>query len=431
MTPKELAGHVITSLRKGIPPQRGFQLYSVGHEKLIKGVKKHHMSQIANQGLILFINGSPGAGKTHLFRLLREIALEHNCLVSSVELRAKETPFSKLEKVFSSIVRNIQTPAMYENGTAPEAEPFARVLDEALSLRVTGVKEPVGKITPDEYNVARQALMEHSGINVDFKKIVAKYWETYVPDRPFSHETVRDEIRGEALQWFSGEGTEATFRTKFEVNKMVNGGTARTMLQSLAGFVGFTGYRGLMILFDEATQAYQLMQPNERPHAYSNLLHLVNDIEALPGLFLVYATTPGFYTDHKYGILLHEALASRIGKLKNRPPRPMETVWNLDEAKIGLDDYKQAAAKIRDVYKEANEDEEEDLDSRLPSQQNLAGFVEDLATQHGQTAIPRFWRVLTPALIEYFEDYLEEEVRPAEEVYMGVMETLAEGAEEE
>ena len=426
MNRKELAQLVITSLRKGIPPQRGFELYSVGHEKLIKGVKKRHMSQIAHQGLILFINGSYGSGKTHLFRLLREIALGQNCLVSSVELKAKETPFSKFEKVFSSIVRNIQTPAMYNNGIGHEAEPFSRVLDEVLSMHVTGTRENVSQISADQYNEAHQALMQDRHIALDFKKIVAKYWETYVPGRPFSHETVRDETRGEALQWFSGEGTAQTFRTKFDVNKMITGETAKVMLQSLTGFIGFAGYRGLMILFDEAAQAYEHLQEKERKQAYNNLFHLINEIELLPGLFLVYATTPSFYSEKKYGILLLESLASRIGKLPDRAPRPMDAVWNLDQAKIGLNDYKQAAVKIRDVYKEAFQDDEDDLDAELPSQEEIGAFVEQLFEQHGQTSNIRFWRVMTSALIKFCEDFVDGEASSPEETYRDVMEDLNE-----
>jgi hypothetical protein len=428
MNRQTLAQHVIAALSKGIPPQRGFDLYSVGHNKLIKGVKKHHMGQIRHQGLILFINGSYGAGKTHLFRLLRETALKQDCLVSNVELHAKETPFSKFEMVFSGIMRNIQTPAMYEDAVAPEAQPFARVLDEALSLAVSGTKEPLNEITGEQYNQAFQTIMGNRRIDLDFKKVVARYWESYVPNRV--HPTEVEILRGEALQWFSGEGTQQTFKTKFDVNKMVTGETARQMLQSLAGFVDLAGYQGMTILFDEATQAYEHMPKNEMRHAYNNLFHLMNEIEQSPGLFFVYATTPGFYTNPKYGILNHDALASRIGRLRDKAPRTRDTVWNLDEVKIGLADYIQTAMKIRDVYREANEDDEENLDAKLPSQGDIEGFVEKLFKQHGTTSNVRFWRVMTAALIPYFEDCIEGEETSAEayaeEAYEDVMDVLSE-----
>lgn len=36
---------IIESLRRGTPPERGVDLYSVGHEKLIEGIKKFHLSK--------------------------------------------------------------------------------------------------------------------------------------------------------------------------------------------------------------------------------------------------------------------------------------------------------------------------------------------------------------------------------------------------
>lgn len=425
MNQQELAELVITSLRKGIPPQRGFQLYSVGYDKLMKGVKKHHMRQIKRQGLILFINGANGAGKTHLFRLLKEVAFEENCLVSNVELHAKETPFSKFEMVFSRIMRNIQTPAMYEDGDDLEAQPFARVLDETLSLLVSGTKEAVQEITAEQYNEAHQVIMGNRSMDLNFRKVVAKYWETYVPNRPVSHPTVREEVRGEALQWLSAEETSKAFKDTFDVSRMISGGTARDMLQSLARFINLCGYQGLMILFDEATQAYANMGKKDRAEAYNNLFHLVNEIEQSPGLFLVYATTPDFYTNPKYGIRINDGLAGRIGKLREKGPRARDIVWNLEATKTALDDYKQAAVKIRDVYRESNEDEDEDL-SLLPSQEAIEGFVKDLFQQHGEKSNPRFWRVMTAALIRYFEDCLEGEETSAEDAYEEVMDILSE-----
>ena len=65
---QSIALQVIESLRKGIPPQRGVDLYSIGNEKLIEGIKKYHFSAMNKGGIIRFVSGSWGAGKTHFFR---------------------------------------------------------------------------------------------------------------------------------------------------------------------------------------------------------------------------------------------------------------------------------------------------------------------------------------------------------------------------
>lgn len=92
---------IIESLRKGIPPERGVDLYSVGNDKLIEGIKKFHLSGIKERGIIRFTSGSWGAGKTHFFRLLREVVFQNECLVSTVQLNADDAALNKFEKFFT------------------------------------------------------------------------------------------------------------------------------------------------------------------------------------------------------------------------------------------------------------------------------------------------------------------------------------------
>ena len=100
--------------------------------------------------------------------------------------------------------------------------------------------------------------MADHGIDIDFKKMIQKYWETFLPES--AEPIIVEQTRAEVLQWFSGEGTVGNYRKRFDVSKMVSKENAKLMLQSLAGFVRLSGYRGLLILFDEAEQAYSVMR---------------------------------------------------------------------------------------------------------------------------------------------------------------------------
>jgi len=62
-----------------------------------------------------------------------------------------------------------------------------------------------------------------------------------------------------------------------------------------------SGYQGLLIEFDEAEMAYSTMRKAALREAHNNLLSLINNIEMIPGLFLIYATTPDFFNDPKHG----------------------------------------------------------------------------------------------------------------------------------
>lgn len=420
MDQRLIATQVVESLRKGIPPQRGVDLYSVGNEKLMDGVKKFHLSGIAERGIIRFVSGSWGAGKTHFFRQLRETAFQNDCLVSNVELDVNSAALNKFQSVFATIIRQIATPSYHAGHSSLEAAPFGTVVRESLAWLATGTREVGTEIPYEQYTRATEALMRDYGIDIDFKKMVQKYWETFLPEAP--DPAVVEQTRGEILQWFSGEGTVGAFRKRFGVSKIVSKENAKLMLQSLAGFVRLSGYKGLLILFDEAEQAYSVMRKSALREAHNNLLSLINNIESLPGLFLIYATTPDFYSDPKHGIVIYGALSGRIGKPEERHPRALDTIWNLDAVETKLEDYQEAAKKIRAVYACAYPEAE----SVLPDKEAVAQKVAELFRIHPSLAAVRFWRLIVTALMVDFDDHLEGEPRATEKLYDDVMGRLRE-----
>jgi len=411
---------IIEALRKGLPPEKGVDLYSVGHDKLISGIKKFHLSQIDDIGKIRFISGSWGSGKTHFFRLLREVAFKENCLVSNVELSVNDAPLNKFERVFYSIVRNIMTPFHYETRNMHEAMPFNYVVFEALKTLGSGMSENDEEITYEIYATACEKLMENKGIDIDFKKIIQDCWKTYLPEG--SEKATIEQTRGETLQWFAGEGTKGFYRKRFEVNKTVSRENAKLMLQSLSEFIKLAGYKGLIILFDEAEQSYSTMRKSALKDAHNNLLSLINSIESLSGMLLIYATTPDFYTDPKHGIVVYGALSGRIGKPEDHPPRALESVWNLDAVTIKIEDYHEVARKIRSLYIQ----DYPMAEKILMDDGNLEAFVNELYELHPSLSAVRFWRVLVTGLTKRLDNLMEGEEVPTEELYNNVIDILRE-----
>ncbi|MBN2549316.1 MAG: DUF2791 family P-loop domain-containing protein [Anaerolineales bacterium] len=419
MNRRNIEIQVIEALRKGIPPQRGVNLYSVGNERLIEGIKNYHLSGLADRGIIRFLSGSWGSGKTHFFRLLREVAFDNNCLVSNVEINVNDAALNKFERVFYSIIRNIVTPQFFSKVDSYEAAPFGSVLREALIFLSTGERTPFNEVSFENFTQASEILFAERSIDIDFKKMVQCYWQTFLPDAPdpLSQERTREEI----LQWFSGEGSVSDYRKRFEVAKIINKENSKIMFQSLASFVKLSGYSGLVILFDEAEQAYSIMRKSALKDAHNNLLSLINNIEQLTGLFLIYATTPDFFTDPKHGIVIYGALAGRIGKPDQRSPRALDTIWNFDEVVTELSDYQAAAKKIRDIYLSAYPSEK-----NVPNDTDMEDLVENLQGMHPSLSPVGFWRVLVTALISHLDDCLEGEVRPIEILYDDIMDRLRE-----
>jgi hypothetical protein len=414
------ARRMVNSLRHGTPPEHGVSLYSVGNEDLIQGVKTHHLDQIGEQGKIRFLSGSWGSGKTHFFRLLREAAFDSQCLVSNVELSVDEAPFNKFEMVFHSIVRNIQTPSHYRSETVKEVAPFGRVLEEALSNLATGNPSPLGRINDQQYSIARAKLMANGAIDIDFKKIVDQYWSTFFAERV--HESRRDEMRGELLQWFAGEGNLRTFRSKFGINKMVSRESAKVLLQSLAGFVRLAGYKGLLILFDEAEQSYSVMKKADLKEAHNNLLSIINNIGHSSGLFMIYATTPDFFDEPQYGIVKYPPLATRIGMPRDQPPIAPQNVWNFDAVQRDEDDYEMAAMRLRSIYIEAYPEPK----LEYPAENQIRDFVKAMKERQSENEGVRFWRIMVAALMAHMDDHFAGHLRSPEVIREDTMLMLRE-----
>ena len=406
---------VIESLRKGIPPKRYTSRYTSGTEDFLIKVRKFHLESASTRGKLRFVSGSWGAGKTHFLRLLREEAFDAHYLVSTVELNADSTPFNKFEQVFYDIVRNITSPEMYREGQFALAAPFGEVLRRALMETPPGLDETVPH---ERYQDVKEKLFAADGIDIDFRRIVAHYWETFLPEG--GDVATLENTRGRVLQWFAGEGTMGMYR-KIDVQKTVNRANARLMLQSLSRFATHVGYRGLVILFDEAEMSYSTMRKSNLKQAHNNLLHLINSIDESEGLFLTYATTPDFYIDERHGIIIYGALAQRIGKPDEKSPRPLDRIWNLDCVQSSLDDHLNAVCKIKDIYVTAYPE----YTKVIPSEAELRGYVAEIMEAHPEFSRVSKWRVVVTSTIEVLDTRVQgDELPPAAQLHDDIMEKL-------
>lgn len=416
------AREVIASLRSGTPPERGVSLYSVGNEVLISGIRDRLLADMEACGIIRFISGTWGSGKTHFLRQIRDVAQDEGLLVSTVELDTDSAAMNKFETVYETIVRNIASPRRSDAGSGDicDQPSFGGVLAEALAYVGSGQLHAQRESLFDYYEPARQALMSTQGIDIDFKKMVAFYWKTFRPEA--SEDTAHNERRGEILDWFYGQGTIGAYRKTYGVNKILTRANAKLMLQSLVAFVRLVGYKGFLILLDESNKAFSVMRKAALKDAHNNLLSLINSIGGQPGLFLLYAATPDFYNDPKYGIQEFGALAGRIGMPKQSPPRALDRVWNFDAQAPEPSAVLEAATKIRDVYGAAMPD----AVGKLPTTEDLESFLSALLQSHSKFAGVSSWRLAVVGVIEKLDDSMEGRMREPAEVYRDVVERLRE-----
>lgn len=404
------AGRILESLRKGIPPLEGTDLYSMGQEKLLTGVRNYHLAHLSERGLIRFLSGSWGSGKTHFLRQLGQEALAADCALALVELNAGETPFNRFDRVFFRILAQIRLPQT-EYGNESRLGRFLQTClcklgGDMSALSESGLKQ------------AEATLLHATELDIDFSKMLLAYGTTFLSGSGDSHLKARE--RAEILQWFQGAGPFTVFRRQYGVSKMIDRQNARAMLESLIHLVRLMGFQGLVILLDEAEQACSLMRKSVLREAHNTLLALLNQIDSLPGIFWVYATTPDFFHDPRYGIVSYGALLGRIGKPEQVVPRALDTLWNLDAIAFSLKDYQQVAWRIAQLHQRAY------ANQSAPQTEEIQRFVETILEMHPALSAIRFWRVLITALVSHLDDQLEGEEREPAQTYLDIMDRLRE-----
>jgi hypothetical protein len=399
MSDQEVCRAIINQLRNGVPPELGVERYSVGHETLLRGFKTDILRDATASGIIRFVSGSWGNGKTHLFRLLRNAAYDDGFLVSSVQLTSEETPLSKFEKVFSEIVRQISTASLLNDVLAQKNQtPLGDVFRESLWFLGTSSRDMSSAITMEQYGSAVAQLAADRGIDNDLRKLVDLYWQTFLPDR--DDNVANQRKREELMQWFNGEGKLSFWQKQYGLMKVVDKGNAKRLLQSLGSFVRLAGYKGIVILFDEAELSYSQMSRTSLRVAQNNLLSLINNLEALPGIVMIYATTPDFYSDPKHGIKTYAALEQRIGQPEDREPRAMDRVWNIDADIYDMAAYLQVGHRVRDLYATASPE----AAGRLPSDEKVDELVREWNSRRTPSSPVSFWRQLITDLVAFCDD---------------------------
>lgn len=385
---------IINKLRSGLPPRRYASLYSSGMETFVANVRKRHLDRNSSSGRIRFVSGSWGSGKTHLFRLLAEQGFDANYLVSTVELSRNEAPFNRFELVLASILRNI---ASHDTETEGET---SSPLGEVLRLHLLAVADRTGLDLPSVIEAETERLLADTSIDIDMRRVVVAYWESF---RPEEIEACLYERRGQLLQWFTGEANKTTMRKEFGVQRVLTKENSRTFLASVVGLAKFLGYRGLLVLFDESEMSHSTMAKSQLNQAHNNLLHLINEIDRVAGLVMIYAAVPAFFNDDRHGIRIYGALASRIGEPELAPPTALQRVWNLDAVTVTAEQFHETARKIREIYTRAYPNDAENL----MSTPELLSRVDVVVAEHGQFEKVSKWRAIVQECVKLLDLTLE------------------------
>lgn len=242
-----LALQVLEALRCGVVPAHLVELYTVGREEEMSRIAAD-LGRAEKTGAARVILGDYGSGKTHLLELIEHRALERNFLVSRLTLDGGEVAPSHPKRVYRALVRHLIYP---DQPGFPGLEPL--------------------------FEAAAQKLPRSW-----FDRRSSAYHHYLSPALAYFRELRRGEaLRERLLDWIEGHPTlsnveldgvlrRATGLRGYRLYALMDHRTLAHLYAYLVGGLAVmareVGYRGLVVLFDEA-EFYGLLSRSSREFA--------------------------------------------------------------------------------------------------------------------------------------------------------------------
>lgn len=315
---QKIARRVLTALMNsitaGVTPRTGIEHLAVGRKEEIEAIVTD-LDNVGDGGAAFRVVSGPfGSGKSFLLQLARNYALERNYVVMDADLsperRLTGTQGQGLA-TYRELTKNMSTK------TRPDGGALATILEKWISGVQADVMrdqrlaaaDPAFARAVEMKIVETVNSMEGLVHGFDFAQVLATYWRGHVE---------QDELKkAAALRWLRGE-----YATKTEARETL-GGAVRVMIDDnawydyaklLATFITAVGYRGLVIIVDEAVNLYKISHTQARLANYEKLLTILND--CLQGkaqhLGVLVGATPQMVEDSRRGLFSYEALRTRL-----------------------------------------------------------------------------------------------------------------------
>ncbi len=304
---------IINALIGGVVPRVGLHHIVVGRKKEINSVIKSIKDVQSGGSVVKFWIGDYGSGKSFMFHLMRNIALEKDFVVADADLSPDKILYSSQGKavaIYTELINNLSIKTKRDNA-------LETLLDKWISQIIMKTSNEYGfspteidnpKIQKKIENKIIETLNELSDVGgFDFGIVISKYFNAYVNDN--------DQQKKYALKWLRGEYTTKTeARNDLGVRKIIDDSNYYDMIKNLSDFVTQIGYKGLMINFDEAVNLYKIVHTQSRNSNYEKILTIYND--CLQGkaehLFINFAGTSEFLNNDRRGLFSYDALKTRL-----------------------------------------------------------------------------------------------------------------------
>jgi hypothetical protein len=345
---KQDARDVIDAMRQGVVPDKNLDLIIVGHTKERDHLKELLEEAKNNKSPFKFIRGPYGAGKTFLSSWLRELALNKEFVVSTVNI-GPDQPLSDLPVFYSGLINGLRIPEKTDSCA------LADILESWLLTIHTKTAKIEGLTTLDTATKKKLSDIVEKRVESELA-FLSDLDSGFVPAlRAFYHakSTNNDILASTAIAWLSGSRSlSGKMLNDIGVRGFLEPNQVFPRIHALLELIKGTRYKGLLLLVDELELIRKFPQARQREQALEILRLLIDESgkNNFPGCLLIFTGTDTFFEDDRTGIKSYEALADRVsiptspdGAISVR--QPVITLQGLNQEKL-----LSVISRIRDIH---------------------------------------------------------------------------------
>lgn len=324
--------HVFERLRSGVVPQRGLDAFAVGIERQRAEFGRLLDMAAAGEGVYKFLRGGYGCGKTFMARLALLDAQARGFATSFVVVSDNDLHFHKFDDVYRKVLQELSTSAC-PRGALPDIIDrwIARVEDAVIA---GGVAEEAPDFDAQVEQRLGEALAALTGGKApeDMLRVLRAVFALKQQGNLAE--------AGALLSWLAGSGNVGPAAKRLAgIKGDIASRDAMDYLHGILEMVKAAGYKGLVIVIDEAETILRMRQ-DVRGKSLNGIRQIIDAAAAFKGLLWVFTGTPDFF-DTRRGVAGLQPLHDRIAFLSQGG------VASLRQAQLELKPFD--AARLRDV----------------------------------------------------------------------------------
>lgn len=365
LTPRDVE-HIFESLRKGLVPERGIDTFAVGIDKQ-RGELHRQLDLAKNrEGTVKFLRGGYGCGKTFMARLALIDAQAQGFATSFVVVSDNDLRFHRFDDVYRKVMTELSTSVCPRGAIGDILDRWIGQVEEALVAAGEDDEAPGFDALVRQRLDEDLAALTGGQAPQDFVRVIQTIF-----DLKQRGEVAEVAEAGALISWLCGSGNVAASAKKIAgIKGDISSSDALDYLRGVLEIVKAAGYKGLLIVIDEAETILR-MRKDSRHKSLNGIRQISDAAGSYPGLVWLFTGTPEFF-DTRRGVAGLAPLHDRVRFLKRGRFASLRQA-QLELTPFDAERLRAVALRLRELYPATDRPR---LEARIS-----VGFVERLVAE--------------------------------------------------